>query len=94
MLKLLQLLKAEKKVEDVTNTGLTQTTLTEDKIPANIDTAKFKEYKNEVAALNKANAWKNERDGVSRFSFASTAKGMGFDTKNYVNYVKWKTCWL
>ena len=83
-------LKAEKKVEDVTNTGLTQTTLTEDKIPANIDTAKFKEYKNEVAALNKANAWKNERDGVSRFSFASTAKGMGFDTKNYVNYVQGK----
>jgi len=78
-------LKAEKKVEDVTNTGLTQT-LTEDKIPANIDTAKFKAYKDEVAALNKGNAWKNERDGVTRVSHAATAKAMGFDTKNYVNY--------
>jgi|3_EtaG_2_1085321.scaffolds.fasta_scaffold01327_10 hypothetical protein len=83
-------LKAEKKVEDVTNSTLTATTLTEDKIPANVDSEKFKVYKNEVASLNSRNAWKNERDGVSRMSFASTAKGMGFDTKNYVNYVDGK----
>jgi len=79
-------LKAEKKVEDVTNSTLTSTTLTEDKLPAHIDTDKFKKYKDKVASINEKNIWKTERDGVSRFSFTSTLKANGFDTKNYVRF--------
>ena len=79
-------LKAEKKVEDISNSTLTANTLSEDKLPANIDTDKFKKYKDKVAKLNGDNIWKTERDGVSRYSFVSTMKANGFDTKNYIQF--------
>ena len=79
-------LKAEKKVEAEANSALTANVLSEDALPSHIDSDKFKKYKDKVAEINGKNIWKNERDGVSRFSFTSTLKANGFDTKNYVRF--------
>ena len=79
-------LKAEKKVEAEENSALTANVLSEDSLPSHIDTDKFKKYKDKVASINEKNIWKNERDGVARFSFTSTLKANGFDTKNYVRF--------
>ena len=79
-------LKAEKKVEAEENSALTANVLSEDALPSHIDSDKFKKYKDKVASINEKNIWKNERDGVARFSFTSTLKANGFDTKNYVRF--------
>ena len=79
-------LKAEKKVEAEENSALTANVLSEDSLPSHIDTDKFKKYKDKVASINEKNIWKTERDGVARFSFTSTLKANGFDTKNYVRF--------
>ena len=79
-------LKAEKKVEAEANSALTANVLSEDALPSHIDSDKFKKYKDKVASINEKNIWKNERDGVARFSFTSTLKANGFDTKNYVRF--------
>ena len=79
-------LKAEKKVEAEANSALTANVLSEDALPSHIDSDKFKKYKDKVAEINGKNIWKNERAGVSRFSFTSTLKANGFDTKNYVRF--------
>ena len=79
-------LKAEKKVEAEANSALTANVLSEDSLPSHIDTDKFKKYKDKVASINEKNIWKTERDGVARFSFTSTLKANGFDTKNYVRF--------
>ena len=79
-------LKAEKKVEAEANSALTANVLSEDALPSHIDSDKFKKYKDKVASINEKNIWKTERDGVARFSFTSTLKANGFDTKNYVRF--------
>ena len=79
-------LKAEKKVEAEENSALTANVLSEDALPSHIDSDKFKKYKDKVASINEKNIWKTERDGVARFSFTSTLKANGFDTKNYVRF--------
>ena len=79
-------LKAEKNVEAEANSALTANVLSEDALPSHIDSDKFKKYKDNVAEINGKNIWKNERDGVARFSFTSTLKANGFDTKNYVRF--------
>ena len=79
-------LKAEKKVEAEENSALTVNVLSEDSLTSHIDTDKFKKYKDKVASINEKNIWKTERDGVARFSFTSTLKANGFDTKNYVRF--------
>ena len=77
-------LKAEKKVEDVTNSTLTKTTaLTEDKLPSTIDSKEFQAYSKAFDTHRKEITFKSVDDKNNAIDFLTTSNWLRADKGDY-----------